>query len=348
MKIALVAPIWGVVNKKYAQGITDVVYSLADGLTKRGHDVVLFAPKGSKTPAKLFRPAPPSLYDDFHMHFGEKQAIFYRFLYAGQVAKNISGFDVVHSHLETDFLPFTPFVAPPVVTTIHGVASSYPARKKIFLDYKDANFVSLSNAARKNIPQLHYVGTVYNGIDPKKYPYNFDKPENYYLWLGRFNKDKAPHLAIEVAKKTKTPLYMAGSGTDTPYFKKMIRPHLKSKYVKVLPWMSMEEKVEYYKNAKAFLMPIQWEEPFGLVITESMACGTPVIAFNRGSMGELIKNGKTGFVVKSVPEMIRATKKIPSIERRACRKRVEDLFTTEKMVDNYEKIYKKLAKKRWR
>jgi len=346
MKIALATNIWGLVTKKYAQGISEVVYNLAYGLKKRGHDVTLFAPRGSKTPAKLFQPAPEAILDHLKIHREDKVAMFHRLLHAGIIAKEAHKYDIVHSHIETDFLPFAKIIKTPTLTTIHGIASSYPIRKKIFLAYKDQNFVSLSDAARKNLPRLNYVDTVYNGIEVKKFKANTKKAKDYYIWLGRFNGDKSPHLACEVAIKTKTKLYLAGSGQEFSYFKEKIKPLLKSKYVELLPWLFFEKKNEYLMNAKAFLMPIRWEEPFGLVVTEAHACGTPVIAFNRGSMGELIEDGKNGFLVKTVPQMIAATKKLDTIDRAYCRSSVEENFTIDKMVDSYEKLYKKIAKKK--
>jgi len=193
------------------------------------------------------------------------------------------------------------------------------------------------------------VGSVYNGIPIKDFPFG-DKSENYLVYLGRISPLKGTHLAAQVAHKTGRKLFILGDVAgwerdDQGYFKEKVKPLIDGKLVAHVGEVNFAQKVSYLKKASALLFPIQWEEPFGLVMIESMACGTPVIAFKRGAIPEVVVDGKTGFIVDTVEEMIEAVNKIDQIDRRECRRWVEKNFTVEKMVDGYERVYQEILKK---
>jgi glycosyltransferase involved in cell wall biosynthesis len=223
-------------------------------------------------------------------------------------------------------------------------------RKKVFEHYKYLNYVNISESQKKlaAVPQMHFVKTVYNGIDVAQFSFNAH-PKDHFIWIARVDKYKGIGNAVKAAKLAKVKLLMAGrlDYTQEKYFANEIKPHLNSQ-IRFIGEIGGTQKSEFYREAKALLYPIEWDEPFGLVMVEAMACGTPVIAFNHGSVREIVKNGITGFVVNTIPEMIRAMKKIDSIDRRTCRKWVEEKFSVKAMVDGYEEVYERVlaSKKR--
>jgi len=328
----------------------EVALNIAEGLAKKGHEVTFFGPLGSKSKICRVREIPIApLYKNEIQRFQKaekvKEKIFYlfdqyiiSFIFKENLKKK---FDIIHIHPVDRALPFALLTKTPVVYTLHDPI--YPWRAKIFEMYqtKNQHFVSLSNAQRKPAPNLNWAGTVYNGIDLNLFPFN-SKPENYLLFSGRILAKKGTHVAIKVALKTKENLIIAGDRPDKKFWKEKIEPHLKMKNITYAGFLPYQKIQKLYREAKALLCPIQWEEPFGLTFIESMACGTPVIAFKRGSAPEIIKDGKTGFVVKNFEEMVKAIEKIEKIKRGDCRKLVEDNFTIEKMVDNYEKVFLKI------
>jgi len=216
----------------------------------------------------------------------------------------------------------------------------------IFNKFKNNNYVCISKS-QKNLSRykLNFVDIVYNGIRIEEFKFN-PTPKNYFFWTARVDKYKGIENAIEIAEKAKINLLLAGrlDVSQIPYFEKNIKPHLNDK-IKFIGEYSRKEKSKLFGEAKALLYPIEWHEPFGLNMTESMACGTPVIAFRMGSVPEIVKHGKTGFVVNTIEEAVKAVKRIDEIKRIECRKWVEDNFTQDVMVKNYEKLYYKLVKK---
>jgi len=337
----------------------EIALNIAEGLARRGHKVIFFGPKGSKSKICQVVEAPiQPLYKneilklrDFRKKDREK--IFYLFdqyIISSIFKENLKKkFDIIHIHPVDRALPFALLTKTPVVYTLHDPIYSW--RAKVFEMYQTNNqyFISLSNAQRKPAPNLNWAGTVYNGIDLKFFPFN-PKPKNYFLFLGRILAKKGAHLAIEVAIKTKENLIMAGDRPDLKFWKEKIKPYLKRKNIKYVGFLPYGKTHELYKNAKALLCPIQWEEPFGLTFIESMACGTPVIAFKRGSAPEIIKDGVTGFLVDpyekggkpNIDGFIEAIKKIDQIKRANCRNWVKEKFTVERMVEEYEKVFLKI------
>jgi glycosyltransferase involved in cell wall biosynthesis len=217
----------------------------------------------------------------------------------------------------------------------------------VYGKFKKANYVSISKNQRKPMPNLNFTGNVYNGIEVNKFPFS-EKVGNYLAFLGRMSPEKGPLQAIEVAKMAGLKLKMAAKVdvVDKDFFEGIIKPLIDNKQIEFIGEIGHKEKAEFLNNALALLAPIQWEEPFGLYFIEAMACGTPVISFNRGSVPEIIENGKTGFIVNSTKEMASAIKDLDKINRIDCRKHVEGHFTVEKMAEGYINVYKKILGKK--
>jgi len=232
----------------------------------------------------------------------------------------------------------------PILTTLHRPIDAEEA--KVLRSFPSINYLALSYDQKKNAEEqnIKILDVVYNGINPKEYEFN-GKPEDYFLYLGRLNKEKGVVTAIEIAKAADKKLVVAGNiagPAEWNYFFRDVQPRLNSDKISFVGEVDFKEKIKLLKNAKALLFPINRREPFGLVMIESMACGTPVIAFNRGSVPEVVEDKKTGFIVESKEQMIEAMENIGKIKRKDCRKSVEKKFTLKQMVDKYEEIYKKL------
>ncbi len=338
-------------NEIYAN--QNIAVWISDELAKRGHDITLFAPIGSKTKAKLvtFNMLP---YSDSRVHrvlsagcsFSDYEHLFMAKIY-NYASKN--KFDVVHMHLRPlSVVPFSAMSNVLTVQTIHDPLNyKYFKTLELYNSFKQIGFVSISYSQRKALPKLKMIGNVYNGIHLDKWKYNPDKGK-YLCWAGRVLPEKGVDIAIKIAKKLNVELKMAGFvyGNDkkdkNSYWNKKVKPNIGGKIS--LGYLNESQMSSFYGNAKVFINTLQWEEPFGLVMIEAMACGTPVIAFKRGSVPEIIKDGVTGFVVENEKEMIEAIKNIDKIDRAKCRKHVEKYFNAEKMVEGYEKVYGKIIR----
>ena len=301
IRIGMLSPIaWSTPPKKYGPW-ESVVSLLTEGLVKRGIDVTLFATADSHTAAKLHAVCPRPYEEDKSI-----MVKVYECLHISEVFERANEFDIIHNHF--DYLPLTysGLVDTPVVTTIHGISS-----RKILPVYKKYNnntfYVSISDAYR--CQELDYIATVRHGIDMEGFHFN-DKPQDYLLFLSRMHKDKGAKEAIEVAKKTGRKLRIAGFIADQAYFEKEVQPHIDNEQIIYEGHVDPERKKELLSNAYALLHMINYDEAFGLGVVEAMASGTPVIAMNRGSMPELIKDGETGFLVNSVDEAAEAVKRL--------------------------------------
>jgi len=336
---------------------TLIAQAVAEGLNKLGHKVTFFAPENSKVKVNklitgnlksLNGPSLHEIFKDSSIREKEKEKItnlWDQYLIALIYQEALKGkYNFIHIHPVDRALPFgMAFRNLPIVYTLHDPI--YPWRAKIFRMFQTKNqyFISISNAQRKPAPDLNWAGTIYNGLDLKKFPFS-GKSKNHCLFLGRLLPTKGVKEAIRAVKIAKEKLIIAGTPNEGEYWEKEIKPHL-GKSIQYAGNIPYEETYKYYGQAKVTLCPIQWEEPFGLTFIESMACGTPVIAFDRGSVREVIRDGKTGFIVKNTKEMVEAIKKINQIDRRECRRQVEKNFSIEKMVNNYEKIFYQILKK---
>ncbi len=339
MRIGIIAPLWKRVPPERYGGTELVVYNLTEGLIERGHEVTLFASGDSVTRGELIPIVEKNLYDTLG-GFDWKE-LSYDILQAERVASMAQRFDVIHNHNGFVFLAFTSFIKTPVVTTLH---SSLPPEPEILArNFKDRYFVSISNAQRELAPYLRYIDTVYHGIDVERFPFS-DKKGEYLLFLGTYSPYKGPHIAIEVSKRSGIPLILAGEMRPEfeEYFKKDIEPHEDGRNIIIKYEVDFGEKVELLKRAKALLMPVRWQEAFGLVMIEAMACGTPVIGFMRGAIPEVVIDGKTGFIVSDMEGMVKALNDIDRIPRTLCRRHVEENFTIDVMVRRYERVYEKI------
>ena len=339
LRIAQVGPLDESVPPKKYGGTERIVHHLTEGLVDKGHQVTLFASGDSKTRAKLIAGTPLSL-----SKMGEKingqVAHLFSFTKVVEMQKK---FDIIHNHTGWRFLPFVKFLNTPVINTYH---SYFFERTRFFFKYfKKEPFVFLSNNQRSSVPFLKSAGIVYNCVDTKNFDFS-NNPKNYFLFLGRVSPLKGVFEAIQVAKKTGIKLIIAGKNEDLNYFNKKVKPFLGLKNISYIGEIGGKEKIRIIKNAKALLFPIQWEEPFGLVMIEAMACGTPVIAFRKGAVPEVIKDKETGFIVNNIDEMAKKINKIDIIERKKCREWVIENFNVEKMVNGYEKIYYKILNKK--
>ena len=341
MRIAQVAPLIERVPPPSYGGIELVVSHLTDELVRRGHEVTLFASGDSITDAKLEAVCERALRLDPNVKNGSA----YEQLQLSQVYQRAGEFDLIHSHLGVFALASAALVSTPTVHTLHHSFSQDTS--KIYTHHCKQSYVSISDAQRQI--DLNYVGNVYNGIDENNYPF-IAEPENppYLAFLGRFSPEKGPHHAISIAKQSGWCLKMAGKidEVDREFFEQEIAPHIDGKQIQYLGEVSHHEKAQLLGNASVTLFPITWKEPFGLVMTESMATGTPVIAINMGSVPEVINHGVTGFVCQSYEEMAPMIPKALELSRHNCRKHVEDRFSISTMVDGYEAVYRKIIENR--
>ncbi|ARV60874.1 glycosyl transferase [Nostocales cyanobacterium HT-58-2] len=339
MRIAQVAPLWERVPPPAYGGIELVVGLLTDELVKRGHEVTLFASGDSITSAKLESVHPRALRLDSTV----KEYSVYEMLHLGRVYEQAEEFDIIHSHMGFSALTYANLVKTPTVHTLHGIFT--PDNEKMFKHAKHQPYVSISDAQREERLGLNCVATVYNGIDVSSYKF-YPQPEEspYLAFLGRISPEKGTHLAIEIAKKAGWRLKMAGKVdvVDVEYFESEIKPLIDGKQIEYLGEANHEQKNALMGGAIATLFPITWREPFGLVMVESMASGTPVIAMSLGSTKEVIAHGKTGFLCNSVEECVSAVSKVAELDRSVCRDYVWNNFSVQKMTDGYEAVYRKL------
>ncbi len=338
LKIAQVAPLWFSIPPKKYGGIEWIVYNLCEGLTKLGHNVTLFASGDSKVPCQLVSVYPIALTEAGISWYDPT----YNLLNLSVAFKRAKEFDIIHTHVDLWEWYFPQLVKTPVLHTIHNPLYSDKKRdSRLFIleKFKNNNFVTISNSQKKSSRVKIKARTIYNGIRIEEFNFN-PKPKDHFIWCARIDKYKGIENAIKIAKRAKVKLVLAGrlDPGQKGYFEKNIKPHL-GKQIKFIGEYSREEKSNFFGQAKALLYPIEWHEPFGLNMVEAMACGTPVIAFKMGSVPEVVKDGKTGFVVKNINEAVKAVKNIDKIKREDCRKWVEENFTTEIMVKNYEKLY---------
>ena len=333
----------------------DIAVEVSEGLVKRGHKVDFYGPEGTKVKVTnivsaglkaLNQPEGESIIKRQNVGNAEVNKIFNlwdQYLIAKMFAEAEKGnYDLLHIHPLDRALPLAlshPKV--PVFYTLHDPI--YPWRAEIFSMFSSPNqhYISISDAQRKPAPDLNYAATIYNGTDTDTFLFS-EEHDNYLLFVGRLQPEKGVAEAVQVAKMTGEKLLIIGPPVTGEYWDKKIAPYLGDK-IQYLGFVPRQELFKYYQRAKATLVPIQWEEPFGLILTESMACGTPVIAFDRGSVSEIVVEGKTGFIIKdnNLEAMADAVKKIDKIKRIDCRRRVEQNFSIQRMIDHYEEVFLK-------
>lgn len=344
MRIAQVAPLWERVPPPAYGGIELVVALLTDELVRRGHEVTLFASGDSISLAKLESVHPQALRLDSKV----KEYGIYEMLQMSRVYEQAGEFDIIHSHMGCAALPYSNLVKTPTVHTMHGIFT--PDNEKMFTHARSQPYVSISNAQREPRLNLNCISTVYNGINLDTYDF-YPESQNppYLAFLGRISPEKGTHLAIEIAKRSGWHLKIAGKVdvVDVDYYEQQIKPHIDGKQIEYLGEADHQQKADLIGNAVATLFPITWREPFGLVMIESMAAGTPVIAMALGSTTEIIAPGKTGFLCNSVDEFITAIDQVGQINRQDCRNHVINNFSVQKMTDGYEAVYRQVLAERF-
>ncbi len=353
MRIAILGSVALPVFPPFQGGTEWIAYYQAKGLSEKGHEIILFGAKGT---AKNFQDSTVKVveigienltagskgqakFDPSHEEASRNLRL--ESVYLAKVSQKLIEFkdeyDLILNNMrgEAVFLPIAKLINKPFINVMH--LNLFDDLASVFKEF-DTKIITISNTQRKNYPDLDYLATVYNGVDVDKFKFNA-RSQEYLLMVGTIGRHKNQASAISVAKKMNKKLILAGKIRDKDYFEEL-KKDIDGEQIKWVGEISFEEKLKLYMNAKAFLFPILWEEPFGLVMIEAMACGTPVIAFERGAVPEVVVNGKTGFVVENEDQMADSLLKINFIGREDCRRWVEENFTVEKMINDYEAALK--------
>ncbi|MGA8769337.1 MAG: glycosyltransferase family 4 protein [Rhodomicrobium sp.] len=337
MRIAQVAPLAERVPPKLYGGTERVVSWLTEELVALGHEVTLFASADSKTKAamvpvwpsaiRLSRPRPDPL------------APLANLLEA--VASRAANFDVIHCHIDWVHLPLLQRLGVPYFTTMHG-RLDLPYIRAVSRSFPDALFVSISDNQREPVPGLHWLATVHHGLPPAMFKPSA-APDGYLAFLGRISPEKGPETAIRLALASGLPLKIAAKVEHNRYFKERIQPFVDGTHIQFIGEVGERDKERFLQKATALLFPIDWPEPFGLVMIEAMACGTPTIAFRRGSVPEIIEDGVSGFIVENEAEALPAIARLPELDRGGVRGAFERRFTARRMAEDYVNVYRKLT-----
>lgn len=339
MRIAQVAPLYESVPPKYYGGTERVVSYLTEELVSQGHDVTLFASGDSTTRARLVAPCLKALRLDTQCV--DKMA--HHILLLERVFSSIDRFDVIHFHVDYMHFPLSRRLGAQALTTLHGrldLADLLP----LYQEFGDMPVVSISDAQRQPLGHANWAGTVYHGLPADLYAFN-PTPGDYFAFIGRISPEKRIDLAIEIALRLEVPIRIAAKvdAADREYFEDRIEPLLAHPMVDFIGEISDREKAEFLGNARALLFTVDWPEPFGLAMIEALACGTPVIAFRRGSVPEILDDGVTGFIVDDVDAAVDAAARTDGLSRRACRAAFEARFTAERMARDYLALYEQIA-----
>jgi glycosyltransferase involved in cell wall biosynthesis len=340
VRIAQVAPLFESVPPKLYGGTERVVSFLTEELVRQGHDVTLFASGDSVTRARLVPICPealrlsPTAIDHLAHHIVMLEEVFSQ--------KN--NFDIVHFHIDYLHFPLSRRENVPNVTTLHG-RLDLPDLQPLYRRFADMPVVSISDAQREPLPNANWQATVYHGLPQDQYKFH-NEPGKYLAFLGRISPEKGVDRAIEIATQTGVPLKIAAKvdRADQEYYEKTIEPLLGNPLVEFIGEIGYPEKNEFLGNALALLFPIDWPEPFGLVMIEAMACGTPVIAHPSGSVPEVLEEGRTGFLVNDVQEAASAVKNVSQLSRDECRRTFEERFSATRMAKDYLTVYGKLTR----
>ena len=344
MRIAQIAPVWVPVPPPTYGGIEQVVSLLADGLTERGHDVTLFAAQGSRTRATLVSPV-AAQHDLSQLGSSVNEEILHAL---PAYLRGKDDFDVIHDHTGVGTALGAAAAAAggaPVVHTLHGPWTD-DTRRFVATASPPVHLIAISRSQAEGNPDANYAGVVHNGLDLDAHPWRKEK-DDFLLFLGRCNPEKGPEVAVEVAKKAGLPLVMAikrSEDAERRYWDEAVAPRLTGDE-EILFDVNLEQKADLLGRARATLFPIQWPEPFGLVMIESMACGTPVIARPLGAAPEVVRDGETGFLVDTVDEMAEAVGRAGDISAEACRKHVAEHFSAAAMVEGTERVLEAVSRR---
>lgn len=339
MRIAQIAPLIERVPPLLYGGTERVVSALTEELVRRDHEVTLFASGDSETSAALVPIAERAL----RLDPGVRDHYAHTMRELGAVFERAADFDLIHNHLDYFAWPFARLVRTPVVTTMHG-RLDLPDLAAVARDFREQPLVSISDSQRLPLPRANWAATVYNGLDLAPYRF-YEQPGAYFAFIGRISPEKNIEGAIEIARATDIPLKIAAKvdPVDEDYYQTNIKPRIDGRSIEFIGEISEHEKAEFLGPAYALLFAVDWPEPFGLAMAEAMACGTPVLGLRRGSVPEVVEDGVTGFVRDTENELAMAARRIPEIDRPACRRRVEERFSAAAMTDGYEAVYRHLT-----
>ncbi|HSN87290.1 MAG TPA: glycosyltransferase family 4 protein [Thermoanaerobaculia bacterium] len=340
MKVAQVAPLYESVPPELYGGTERVVSYLTEELVRQGHDVTLFASGDSVTSARLISTCRRALRLDPDC----VDQIAHHLVMLEEVYRRADDFDVIHFHVDYFHFPWSRRHTVRHLTTLHG-RLDIPDLVPLYREYPEMPVVSISDSQREPLPWLNWLATVHHGLPPDLHSCG-EEPGDYLVFLGRISPEKRPDLAIEIAGRAGLPLKIAAKvdKADREYFEQAIRPLLSQPHVELLGEVDERDKGELLGGARALLFPIDWPEPFGMVMIEAMACGTPVIAFRRGSVPEVMVDGRSGFVCGNVNEAVAAVGRLSEVSRQEVRRVFEERFTAERMARDYVAIYQRLLK----
>ena len=339
MRIAQVAPLFESVPPKFYGGTERIVSYLTEDLVRRGHDVTLFASGDSETHAHLRAPCARSLRLDREC----KDQLSHHIIMVEQVAKEASEFDIIHYHIDYLHYPTTRRTHQRHVTTLHG-RLDIPDLVPLYREYREMPVISISDAQREPLEWANWQATVYHGLPTNLYPFVAEEG-SYLAFLGRISPEKGCDRAIEIARRAGMPLKIAAKiaeGPDREYYESVIRPLLREPGVEFVGEINEREKGPFLGGARALLFPIDWPEPFGLVMIEAMACGTPILAFSRGSVPEILEEGVNAHIGGSIEDLVLGVDRIGEIDRHRCREEFERRFSDDRMAVDYERVYRRL------
>jgi glycosyltransferase involved in cell wall biosynthesis len=342
MRIAQVAPLMESVPPRAYGGTERVVHYLTETLVEMGHEVTLFASGDSRTSAKLV----PVVDRALRLHPAGPDPIIWHTLMVDRVRELCASFDVIHFHIDTVHLPMAVQCRTPSLSTLHG-RLDIPDLVPLYRRFHRHPLVSISDNQRTPVPWAHWLATIHHGLPLDLYAFHA-QPQDYFAFVGRISPEKRCDRAIEIAIACDTPIRIAAKvdNADRMYFEQTIEPMLDHPLVTFVGEIDDEAKDDFIGNARALLTPIDWPEPFGLVIIEAMACGTPVIAYAHGSVPELVEHGRTGFIVHDQEQAIAAARMVDRIDRRVCRATFERRFSAPVMAGHYLERYRELAEAR--
>jgi glycosyltransferase involved in cell wall biosynthesis len=341
MRIAQVAPLIESVPPKLYGGTERIVSYLTEELVRMGHDVTLFASGDSLTAARLHATAPRAL----RLDPGVKDQLPYMVLQLEAVRRAADEFDLIHFHGDLIHFPLVrALLEDKAVSTLHGRLDTAEYRN-FFAEYRDSPLISISDHQRLPIKQALWAGTVYHGLPASVCPFQPAPRDDYLAFLGRMSPEKRPDRAIQIARRAGLPLRIAAKvdAADRAYFERVIEPLLDGPGVEFVGEIGERDKCDFLGNARALLFPIDWPEPFGLVMIEAMSCGTPCIGWRAGSVPEIIDEGVTGFIVDDLDAAVEAALRSDQLDRAAVRRRFEQRFTAERMARDYLQIYRRLV-----
>jgi glycosyltransferase involved in cell wall biosynthesis len=341
LKIAQVAPLYESVPPKLYGGTERVVSYLTEELVRKGHDITLFASGDSVTTARLATVCEKSLRLDPNC----VDQLAYHVLMLERVVSAASRFDVIHFHLDYLHFPVSTRQQTPAVTTLHG-RLDIPELIPLYRQFRNVPLISISDSQREPLAWVKWLGTIYHGLPEDLYSFR-EKPGDYLAFIGRVSPEKGVDRAIEIATAAQVPLRIAAKvdAVDREYHEAVVKPLLDHPLIEFVGEIGEDQKNEFLGNARGLLFPIDWPEPFGMVMIESMACGTPVVAFRRGSVPEVIDDGLTGWVVDAPEDAVEAVRRLGALDRKRCRRVFEERFTASRMADDYLEAYRSLVER---